>query len=145
MHHRDLKPAFRTRGRTLFGIWLAIVALVALPACDLITGTDLPEEARVELTGSGVEAPIQIITSNAFVSQAGAQSILFVEADTAYVDVPFEGRYPFGDTRQFLVRVPSPEDHDPTLTIRVFIDDRESHAQEQLMDGPMLQFHFTRW
>ncbi len=143
MHQRHLKPA--RRALTLFGASLAILALAALTACDLVTGTDLPEEARVELTGSGVEAPIEIITSNSFVPQGGAENILFVEADTAFVDVPFEGRYPFGDTRQFLVRVPSPDDHDPTLSIRVFIDDRESHFQEQVMDGAMLQFHFTRW
>jgi hypothetical protein len=141
---QDAKWRRPPRGRGLV-LMAGGLALLGLTACDLVTGTDPPEEARVELTGSGVEAPVEIIISNSFVPQGMAENILLVEADTAFVELPFEGVYPFGESRQFLVQVPSPEDHDPTLAIRVLIDGRESHFQEQVMDGGLLQFHYTRW
>lgn len=132
------------RGRRLV-LMAGGLALLGLTACDLVSGTDPPQEARVELDGQGVESPIEVIVSNSFVPQGTAETILLVEADTSFVDLPFAQDYPFGESRQFLVKVPSPEDHDPTLRIRVLIDGRESHVQEQVMDGGFLQFHFTRW
>ncbi len=136
------KSRFR-RERLLLAGGLALLGLVG---CDLITGTDPPEEARVELTGSGVESPIMMITSNSFLVGAGGPEDIFLrQADTAFVNVPFEGTFSMRETQQFLVRVPSPEDHDPRLAIRVFIDGDLSHTQEQVMDGGLLQYHFTRF
>ena len=133
-----------SRGRRL--VYMARgLALLSLAACDLISGTDPPREARVELDGQGVESVIEVIISNAFVLQGTAETILLVEADTSFVELPFSQDYPFGESRQFLVKVPSPDDHDPTLRLRVLIDGREAHVQEQVMDGGFLQFHFNRW
>lgn len=137
-----LNARFR-RERLLLAGGLALLGLVG---CDLITGTDPPEEARVELTGTGVESPIKMITSNSFlVGAAGPEDIFLRQADTVFVNIPFEGTFSMRETRQFLVRVPSPEDHDPELAIRVFIDGSLSHTQEQVMDGGLLQFHYTRF
>lgn len=143
MQSVDKVRSGRRRSRLILAGGLALLGLVG---CDLITGTDPPQEARVELTGSGVEGPIMMITSSSFlVGAAGPEDVFFRQADTTFVNIPFDGTFSMRETQQFLVRVPSPEDHDPRLAIRVFIDGDLSHTQEQVMDGGLLQFHYTRF
>lgn len=128
---------------------LAVLLVVGfLAACDFFTvDSDPAAEARIHLDGDG-PSPLEMVTSTAWepggTADDGSRHVVLLDADTAEVDVPFEGTFSLGGEDRFFVRVKNLDpETGPTVTMTVFLDDEQFFDGTQTLEGDeRLQFTY---
>lgn len=118
---------------------------VALASCDLLDDSqNLPDVARVEITGTSPEA-LELVVSDDFerVSDLdqGARYTVLVQADTAFVRPDFFRDYDIKTTHRFLVRLTNYSIEVAEITLSVAFDGEVGYSQRaKLSEGGALEF-----
>lgn len=135
--------------RAWLGLALVLVAAVALSACDLLTGSDRPEEMRVIASHQDLGEPVQMITSREFYlvvsSEAGHRTPQFISADTLLVELPMDSTFQMAPTYHLAVRFMAPEEEPdpiPSITLDVSVDGADVWSGTQIMfPGSHIEFY----
>ncbi len=117
----------------------------ALASCDLLDDNqDLPDVARVEITGMSSEA-LELVVSDDFerVSDLdqGARYTVLVQADTAFVRPDFSKDYDIAVSHRFFVRLTNHSVEVAEVTLSVAFDGEGGYSQRaRLSEGGALEF-----
>ena len=135
--------------RTLAPGFLRIAAALALAAtsatCNILDDDqDLPNVARVEITGSAPEA-LELVVSDNFdrVSDLnqGARYTVLVQADTSFVRPDFVQEYDIEASNRFYVRLTNHTSEVAQITLSVAFDGEVGYSQRaNLSEGGALEF-----
>ena len=126
-----------TRRAPLLAVLLATVGMVG---CESLILDREPEGVHLEISSSDV-SDVVLVTSRVFVEvvdpecpTAGCNTIIqLVDADTNVVSLPFARSYTFNSRLQFFAET-YPEALVPaTLSMKVFLDDREWYNDSRLL------------
>ncbi|TVP75689.1 MAG: hypothetical protein EA352_07620 [Gemmatimonadales bacterium] len=121
----------------------AVVLLLAgalLSGCNMITGQDTPDTARISVEATELEGTLDVVLSDDWVDLGTVEGVELFSADTVAVSPPWEETVDLRDSDRFLVRVLPPGDHVPTASLRVELDGRESFFREQVLDEGAIQY-----
>ncbi len=112
-----------------------VMASTLVSACDILSPErDLPEEARILLTGTSPDL-LEVVTSTRFgyqVNEDGDPILVLEQAETSMVDPGpgFERSYAIAPDRGFYVRVRNPQDTGGTISLSVWIDESLEYKRE---------------
>lgn len=116
-----------------------------LSSCNILDDDqDLPDIARVEITGSSPE-PLELVVSDNFERVAnvdqGARYTVLVQADTSLVQPDFTKDYDIEGTHRFYVRLTNHSDEVAQVLLSVAFDGEVSYSQRaNLSEGGALEF-----
>lgn len=125
-----------------------MVGLLLIPvgACGSYeTGADIPDEARVVVTGTAPE-PLELVTSTKFTRtfhETGEFTISLVFADTVFLtlDPPHDQAYPIKPDWGFFVRLKNPVMDPAVVSMQVFFDgELVFEHQEVTLEEDILEF-----
>lgn len=112
----------------------------ALSGCNMITGQDTPETARISVAATELEGTLDVVLSDDWAELGTVEGVEVFSADTVAVSPPWEETVDLRESDRFLVRVLPPGDHIPTASLRVELDGREVFSREQVLDEGAIQY-----
>jgi len=119
---------------------LALAGTFLLSACDILDARNRPEQMRVVAEHEGLEGPVRMVTSRAFIQVINpddqTQSLQFLDADTVMVELPMDSTFSMEPTFQLAVRFLAPEeslDPVPRIMLQVWVDGNEAWSGAQSM------------
>lgn len=133
------------RRRLVVGLLTAVLPAAGLASCNLLDDDqELPNIARVEITGSSPE-PLELVVSDNFerVSdlEQGARYTVLVQSDTSFVQPDFAQEYDIEGTHRFYVRLTNHSFEVAQITLSVAFDGEVEYSQRaSLSEGGALEF-----
>jgi hypothetical protein len=131
------------RVRPSVGLALAAAVLV-LAGCRIFTS---PGHDTLTLQlDADVSTSVRVITSNSFsimLEEDGSESFLLLQADTAWVQVPFTQDYDLRQRARLYVRVAEAEQPDALITMRILLDGRSSYTDTNTIQGVGIQYYYV--
>lgn len=127
---------------------LVLLAAALFSACSSSAGPDeSPTSARVRIEGTSPH-PLQLITSTEFYEQlnplSGEIRPVLTKADTAALQLPYDGRMDLGTNGLVYVEVRNAEVATASIRMRVDLDNGESFDQSvTLSDDAALIYYFV--
>lgn len=121
-------------------------ALLLLAACDILSSSGRPEQARLRLVEES-SASIEVVTSTRFgrgIGDAGQTVVDLLTADTQRVSMPLDRTFDIRSTERFYVEVLEADSTSELVHMQVWIDGEKKYDQTaDLLAGGVLRFVYT--